>query len=224
MQGAPQHDRGDARRPYHHGDLPAALLDAVAWLIREQGLEAVTLRAAARRAGVSHAAPAHHFGDKSGLIAAFAHQGFDRFADALHAARRHNEGSPADGLRAMAHAYLAFARDHRPWFDVMFRPELVGEHLAQLADHGSGSFRILLDQVTDCFEPGISQTELLGFAVSAWATVHGLAQLLVDGPLESLQLGSSDALTDAVTATLLQGMRAHRAWVGDTLRLAPPDG
>jgi AcrR family transcriptional regulator len=223
MDAAPRHDRADDRRRYHHGDLPAALLDAVASLIHEQGLDAVTLRAAARRAGVSHAAPAHHFGDKSGLIAAFAHQGFDQFADSLLAARKSNEGSPAEGLRAMAHAYLAFARDHRPWFEVMFRPELVGEHLAQLADHGSGSFEILLDQVTDCFEPGIAQAELLGFAVSAWAVVHGLAQLLVDGPLEQLQLGSTVALTEAVTTTLLQGMRAHPAWVGDTRRPAPPD-
>lgn len=204
-----------AARPYHHGDLPAALLDAVAALIREEGLEAVTLRAAARRAGVSHAAPAHHFGDKQGLLAAFADQGFERFAAALTNARSARSGTPAETLTAMGHAYLNFASEHRPWFEVMFRPELVGDHALGLVGPGGEAFTALLDQVTACFEPATTETEVLGIALSVWATTHGLAHLLLDGPLEHMQLGPTDALTDAVLTNVAAGMRAHPAWVGD---------
>jgi AcrR family transcriptional regulator len=215
--GAGRGGAGPRGRPYHHGDLPSALLDAVASLIDEAGLDAVTLRAAARRAGVSHAAPAHHFGDKSGMLAAFAQQGFDRFTATLRAAREANDGPPAQGMEAMGRAYLAFARDHRPWFEVMFRPELIGGHTEQLAEHGFASFQVLLDQVTDCYAPGVAPQQLLGRSLSAWATVHGLAQLLVDGPLEQLPIGPPDELVEAVLDTLVRGMRAHPDWIGDAL-------
>lgn len=206
----------EVERPYHHGDLPAALLAAVAELIREGGLGAVTLRAAARRAGVSHAAPAHHFGDKSGMIAAFARQGFDRFATQLRDARDATDGPPSQELAALALAYLAFAREHRPWFEVMFRPELIGAHADEVAEHGSGSFQVLLDQVNACFEEGTSEEEVLGMALSAWASVHGLAQLLVDGPLEKMDLAPPDMMAGAVLATVIRAFRAHPGWVGDT--------
>jgi len=203
-------------RPYHHGDLPAALLEAVAELIREGGLEAVTLRAVARRAGVSHAAPAHHFGDKSGLLAAFGRQGFDRFTAHLEAARDHTDGPPAAQLGAMGLSYLAFARDHRPWFEVMFRPELIGEHTEHLAEYGTGSFGVLLDQVRACFVEVTPEQDILGMSVSAWAAVHGLAQLLLDGPLEKMDLAPTDQLAGAVLATVVQGLQAHPGWIGDT--------
>jgi AcrR family transcriptional regulator len=204
-------------RPYHHGDLPTALLDAVAELIREGGLEAVSLRAAARRAGVSHAAPAHHFGDKSGLLAAFAVQGFVAFARALEDARDAVEGSPADGLRAMGLAYLDFAREHRPWFEVMFRPELVGDHHDEMAASGAGAFGVLLDQVTTCLGADAPDEDAVDLALAAWATVHGLAHLLVDGPLAAVSPQLSTAGGDLpALAVLVAGMRTHPRWVGDT--------
>lgn len=223
-QGGNDHQTTDTpARPYHHGDLPAALLEAVAELIREGGLEAVTLRAAARRAGVSHAAPAHHFGDKSGLLAAFGRQGFDRFTAHLGAARDQTDGPPAAQLGALALGYLAFARNHRPWFEVMFRPELIGEHTDHLAEYGRGSFEVLADQVRACFMAGTPEQDILGMSVAAWAAVHGLAQLLLDGPLEKMDLAPTDQLTGAVMATVVQGLKAHPGWIGDIERPANTD-
>jgi AcrR family transcriptional regulator len=200
-------------RPYHHGDLPAALLRAVAELIDEGGLEAVTLRAAARRAGVSHAAPAHHFGDKHGLLAAFASEGFAAFSAELAAARDATDGTPAERLGAMALAYLDFAREHRAWFEVMFRPELVGEHHHELAVDGSGSFQLLVAQVAACLDPSAPDDDVLQLAVAAWATVHGLAHLSVDGPLEVVA-PEGDVL--AALGTFLAGLRTHPQWIGDS--------
>src|SRR5918995_5895636 len=110
---------GDAARPYHHGDLPRALLEAAVEAIEEVGPAALSLRDLARRAGVSHAAPAHHFGDKAGLLTAVAAQGYQLLADTLTAARQRS----ADFLEVGV-AYVRFAVDHRAHFEVMFRPDL----------------------------------------------------------------------------------------------------
>ncbi len=101
---------------YHHGDLRRVLLSTAAEAIAESGPAALSLRELARRAGVSHAAPAHHFGDKAGLLTALATQGFDLLADALRQA--------GDDLLDTGVAYVGFAVRHRAHFDVMFRPEL----------------------------------------------------------------------------------------------------
>jgi tetracycline repressor-like protein len=106
-------------RPYHHGDLPRALLDAAIQAILEVGPAAVSLRDLARRAGVSHAAPAHHFGDKAGLLTAVATDGFRRLAATLR------ETYQATGsFLEVGVAYVRFAVTHRAHFEVMFRPEL----------------------------------------------------------------------------------------------------
>ena len=105
-------------RPYHHGDLPRALLEAAAQAIAEAGPAAVSLRDLARRTG-SHAAPAHHFGDKAGLLTAVATDGFRRLAATL------GEAYQATGsFLEVGVAYVRFAITHRAHFEVMFRPEL----------------------------------------------------------------------------------------------------
>jgi AcrR family transcriptional regulator len=106
-------------RPYHHGDLPRALLDAAIQAILEVGPAAVSLRDLARRTGVSHAAPTHHFGDKAGLLTAVAADGFGRLAATLR------ETYEATGsFLEVGVAYVGFAVTHRAHFEVMFRPEL----------------------------------------------------------------------------------------------------
>src|SRR5215218_3535844 len=106
-------------RPYHHGDLRRALLQAALEAIAEVGPAAVSLRDLARRAGVSHAAPAHHFGDKAGLLTAVATDGFRRLAATL------GEAYEATGsFLEVGVAYVRFAVTHRAHFEVMFRPEL----------------------------------------------------------------------------------------------------
>src|SRR3954453_16385563 len=104
-----------AKQSYHHGDLRRALLQAAAEAITETGVAALSMRDLARRAGVSHAAPTHHFGDKAGLLTAVAVEGYARLGAALAAAGDFAEAGVA---------YVLFATDHPGYFAVMFRPEL----------------------------------------------------------------------------------------------------
>src|SRR3974377_2347881 len=107
-------------RPYHHGDLRAALLEAAAEEIGAVGVAQLSLRARARRAGVSHAAPAHHFGDKTGLLTALAAEGFR----ILHRHTSPTLGRP-DALVRAGEQYVAFALAHPAHFSVMFDPHLL---------------------------------------------------------------------------------------------------
>lgn len=168
---------------YHHGDLPAALLDAVDAIVREQGLGAVSLRAAARRAGVSHAAPAHHFADKAGLLTAYATQGFTALRDRLHAAREQRGDEAA--LTAIGLAYVRFAVEEPGRFTAMFRPELVHADQPAYRDSCEAAFDVLLASVAELradLAPG--DPELLYAATGAWSIVHGFATLWLDGNLD----------------------------------------
>ena len=107
-----------SHRPYHHGDLRAALLHAAVEAIGERGPAALSLRQVARRAGVSHTAAAYHFGDKAGLLTAIAEEGYRRLGDSLGTAR--TSGTFMD----VGVAYVNFAVTNCAYFDVMFRPEL----------------------------------------------------------------------------------------------------
>src|SRR4051812_41539334 len=106
-------------RPYHHGDLRRTLLTAAAEAIAESGPAALSLRDLARRAGVSHAAPTHHFGDKAGLLTALAAEGYNRLADELT-----EEWAASQSFLEQGVAYVRFAIKHRAHFEVMFRPDL----------------------------------------------------------------------------------------------------
>ena len=107
------------KESYHHGDLRRALLEAAAKAIGEEGPAALSLRALARRAGVSHAAPTHHFGDKAGLLTALAVEGYDLLANELT-----EEWSTSHSFLEQGVAYVRFALNHRAHFEVMFRPDL----------------------------------------------------------------------------------------------------
>ncbi|HEV7962299.1 MAG TPA: helix-turn-helix domain-containing protein, partial [Actinoplanes sp.] len=107
------------KQTYHHGDLRRALLDAAAEVIEEQGPAALSLRDLARRAGVSHAAPTHHFGDKAGLLTALATEGYG-----LLVAELAEEWAATHSFLEQGVAYVRFAIRHRAHFEVMFRPDL----------------------------------------------------------------------------------------------------
>src|SRR5215470_12173430 len=112
--------RAAAVSPYHHGALRDALLQAAEKVLERDGLPGLTLRAVAREAGVSHAAPSHHFGDLTGLLSDLAAVGFQRFSRALLAGAG-GEASPR--LDAMGRAYVTFAQAHPGLFTLMFRSE-----------------------------------------------------------------------------------------------------
>ncbi|SDE35958.1 TetR/AcrR family transcriptional regulator [Glycomyces harbinensis] len=157
---------------YHHGDLRRALIDAAVEAVGEAGPSALSLRAVAKRAGVSHAAPAHHFGDKAGLLTAVAAEGFDRFADALEAAWR-----DFGEFGAVGAAYVRFAIDHRPYFEVMFRPELVHTDDPDLLRAEARS-REALHRGSGGAGSGAAFNAA---ALGAWSLAHGFAELLIAG-------------------------------------------
>ncbi len=163
------------RRPYHHGDLPRALLTAAVELIEEVGPGALSLREVARRAGVSHAAPAHHFGDKAGLLTAVAAEGYRLVRQALVDA-----ALQTGDFREVGVAYVTFARTHRAHFEVMYRPELYHADDPALVEARDAASATLYGPTTELTGEAASAT-LAGIA--AWSLVHGFATLWLNGNL-----------------------------------------
>jgi AcrR family transcriptional regulator len=173
-----------ADRPYHHGDLPAALLDAVDAIVREGGAGAVTLRGAARRADVSHAAPAHHFRDKAGLLTAYAAQGFASLRERLLAARDAAVAAGDEPLGEIGLAYVRFAVDEAGRFSVMFRREQVDADDPSYREAMDAAFSVLADAVAGARRDlPAGDPQLVHAATGAWAIVHGFATLWLDGNL-----------------------------------------
>lgn len=169
-----------AGRPYHHGNLRGAILDAALDVLGRRQPSELSLRELARAAGVRHSALYAHFRDRDELLAVIAGEGFRVLATELRAASAEASG---DQLSALAAAYLRFARANPAHYRTMFRPENMlpanARHVDEAADE---CFRILTDILTE--RPGIRQEEAVERAVGIWSTVHGLA-LLGDnsGPL-----------------------------------------
>ncbi|HWD44915.1 MAG TPA: TetR/AcrR family transcriptional regulator [Actinomycetota bacterium] len=172
---------GDAARRYHHGDLRRVLLEAAVEAIDEAGPAALSLRDLARRAGVSHAAPAHHFGDKAGLLTAVAADGFRRLAATLGDAYRATGSFLEVGV-----AYARFAVAHRAHFEVMFRPELYRADDPELVQARDAARSLLYPPAAEAADG--SGGDDLRAAVAAWSLVHGLVTLWLNGNLPP-QLG-----------------------------------
>jgi AcrR family transcriptional regulator len=203
------------RTTYHHGDLRLALVEAGLQLLAERGLEGVTLRETARRTGVSHAAPYHHFPDKAHLIEALAIASFDRLEASLQEAWAATHGPSVQRFRAVGLAYVRFALEHPHEFRLMNRPDVRrsggdrGDGATNVALAARGSYEVLVSSIrasqSDGFlEPGDPEA----MALTAWASVHGLAVLMLDGLLqeEVAALGSEMDLADVVTKTLGRGL------------------
>jgi AcrR family transcriptional regulator len=158
---------------YHHGDLRRALLAAAVEAIGEHGPAAISLRDLARRAEVSHAAPAHHFGDKAGLLTALAVEGFTLLAGTLR-----DTGS----FLEMGVAYVAFAVEHPAHFAVMFRPDLYHAGDPAVRDARAAARAALrggVAMVRGAERPGDPAVT----ALAAWSMMHGLATLWLSGSL-----------------------------------------
>ncbi|MBN6054786.1 TetR/AcrR family transcriptional regulator [Nonomuraea sp. RK-328] len=181
---------------YHHGNLRRAILDAALQAIAESGPAGWSLRELARRAGVSHAAPAHHFGDKPGLLTAVAAEGYEMFAGALERA--------AGDVREVGVAYVRFAVDHRPYFEVMFRPELYRADDPGLTAARERAARMLVTSAGP-LSPGPAQDRLA--TIAAWSLVHGFAGLWLSGALPEAAHEDPEALARSVLR-LFSGARS----------------
>ncbi|MBB5517714.1 TetR/AcrR family transcriptional regulator [Amphiplicatus metriothermophilus] len=171
-------------RAYHHGDLRRALLAAGETELAEKGLEGFTLRGCARRAGVSHAAPAHHFRDARALLTALATEGFRRFAANMRTRMKAAGRDPRARLAASGLGYLDFALDSPALFRLMFASDYPDRDDEALQQAGEESFAILLDAVKEARgrDPR-ADADAMTDAVAAWSLVHGLANLLLAGRL-----------------------------------------
>lgn len=169
-------------RGYHHGSLRPALIEAAEAVIAERGLDRFSLRETARRAGVSPAAPAHHFKDARGLLTAIAAQAFADLADALEAATGSAGSDREARIKAQGVAYVAFALDRPARFDLMWRKALLDNDDPQLNEAGDRAFAAL-DRVTrgDGVPSSCSTDPVLAPSVAAWSLVHGFARLAIDG-------------------------------------------
>lgn len=192
----------EAAASYHHGDLRAVLLGAAEDQIRSSGAASLSMRQLARRAGVSHAAPAHHFGDKTGLLTALATEGFRM----LHARTSRVLGR-SDALVRAGEEYVAFALAHPAHFAVMFDP-----HLLRMSDEELTAERNI---AFDNFFTAVQQTtttedaeQVTSEALAAWTVVHGMAVLWLQG---NLPFPAEPGNVNAVFAQLSSGLRSVAA-------------
>lgn len=199
--------RRKATRPYHHGALREALLDAAERILDQKGTSGLTLRAAARAAGASHAAPKNHFGDLSGLLSELAAVGYRRFRERLLNAATGGT-SPAARLSAIGHAYVDFAVEFPGLFQLMFRSDRLDVDRPALRAAMDAATAVLADAVSeiDAENPaGALTLHKAGRMVAAWSVVHGFAMLLLDGRMgrvvARLPTGTTvNALLDAILA------------------------
>jgi len=185
-----------AARPYHHGDLRHAAIQEAVRAIAEDGLGALSLRDLARRLGVSHAAPTHHFGDKAGLLTAVAAEGYRLLADELRRAYERTGEFLEVGV-----AYVRFATRHQPYFDVMFRPDLYHDDDAELTDARKQAADMLYGPLS---EQAASERQVREAGVAAWSLVHGLATLYLNGNLPPKLGKDPERIARAVAAYLFR--------------------
>lgn len=169
-------------KPYHHGNLRETLLAAADAVLARQGATGITLRDVAKAAGVSHAAPYHHFASLDEMLAAVAERGFAQLAMAMAAPA--GESDPRERLLQICEAYVNCARSHPAQFRLMFGPLLARKHeFPTLKTAAEGAFAQLLAASTALDAGRGPELALLG-----WSLAHGLSNLLIDGAFDGLPM------------------------------------
>lgn len=199
----------DATRPYHHGDLGRAAIDGAVEEVETVGVAAVSMRRIARRAGVSHAALAYQFGDKSGIFTAVATKGFRLAAEMIGAA-----AAGPDGFLRGGEAYVAFALTHPGYFEVMFRPYLYRGDDPDLVSAKNTAFDILYGgartSLAACRSGDVSDADVRALVMAGWSLSHGFATLALTARFFE-QFDSDPA---ALTSEIISGITT----LGDVVR------
>lgn len=211
--GAPRLRKPRGR--YHHGDLREALVATALRIVAEEGVGALTLRDLARRLGVSHAAPAHHFPDRASLLVALAGEGFLRLRDALGKGAASAGRGRGAKLLAVGRAYVAFALDEPGSFRVMWGPHVaeLPRPPAPVARAAEGGYRVLEAAVAELVGAGDPRVGPLAFA--AWSLLHGACTLFLDGLLqrqlpELVERAAFEAWVERALAALADGLAPSR--------------
>lgn len=194
--------KSKAETKYHHGDLRSALVAAARHILETEGREALSLRAAARAAGVSQAAPYHHFDNKDALLGAIAAQGFDELANAM-SERMGKESEPVARLNASGVAYVAFAVHNPELFALMFGGvTATATDAPTLAEAGKRAYGVLQSAIKDALLARGRKEESAPLAgLWSWCGVHGLAKLVIEQKLDPKAFGAPNA--EALAAVML---------------------
>lgn len=208
------------RTAYHHGDLKEALLKAADSLLADEGVQGLTLRACARKAGVSHAAPKHHFTDVSALLSEVAARSFDKLTKALKAAREEASGDPEERFIAVFRTYVVFARAFPDHFRLMFRWDAMSHDNEALRGAATRTFAEMTSSITvqrgdadvtaQTLEARIQERGLQTDVLLGWSQIHGYAQLLLEGQFDGF--ADTEGMDAFVERTVVEnGARISRA-------------
>ena len=163
-------------RPYHHGDLSRALVEAARRILEAEGAAALSLRAVAREAGVSPAAPYHHFKDKTELLEAVAVGGWEAMSQAIAEARR-SSSHPEAALNAIGLAYVKFARDNPALYRLMYDTSRDRTSMPEHDKEGESGYNEVQRALVDAGADPSDELELQLATVASWCAVHGLAEM-----------------------------------------------
>ena len=192
---------------YHHGDLRQALLREARASLKEKGVDKLSLREVARNTGVSHAAAYHHFKDKTALIAAVAVAAFGELEAAMQVVP---SGDPTSHLGELMRVYITFALDHPDEFRLMFLPQLRSDDVrTEVERAGRATYALIVEAFVSLkAEERLKPADPEQAAITAWAAAHGLATLMLDGPLyrNAQSEAGRKALIDASVEHLLTGL------------------
>lgn len=199
-------------KPYHHGDLHRQILCAARDLLEENNIASLSLRAVAKKVGVSHTAPYRHFKDKESLLAGIAGEGFKEMTAQLNEAVQLYPNDPRAQLQEAGHRYVRLVAENPQCVQLMFGGILpCDDTYPELRETGDSAFAALKTIIEDGQSLGVfkkGDVELL--ALTAWSAIHGLSLLLISGSMDrtiSAPVAAHD-LTTAVTTTLLEGLAA----------------
>lgn len=199
-------DASSPPRGYHHGDLRAALLAAAEDELAENGVEGFTLRGCARRAGVSHAAPAHHFKDVRALLTEVAAGGFERLTDLTAGFGEAAPKGTIEHLVEIARGYVTFALRHPAQFRLIFRGDRLDGSNERYRAAGEAAFRVPVEAVAAYFRSAdpMADPELAARVVGLWSLVHGFSDLMLDGLFDRNVGGDRKTLIDTVVPSIIR--------------------
>lgn len=197
---------GAGRDAYHHGDLRAALIAAAEEELAENGVDGFTLRGCARRAGVSHAAPAHHFKDVRALFTALATIGLRRLADMTEAFGREAPAGTVDHFIAIGRGYVTFAVDNPAYFRLIFRAELLDRSDPDFQAAGAAAFAVPVAAVGACFGSSdpMADPGLAPIVVGLWSIVQGFSDLLLSDQFrKAIEAGGRQELVERLLPPII---------------------
>jgi AcrR family transcriptional regulator len=197
---------------YHHPDLREAMIRVAQDLLESEGPSGWTVRAAARIAGVSSGAPYRHFADKDTLLAAVAARGFEELLSEIQTQTEKADGPPGQRLDAAAEAYVSFALAKPGRYQVMFGREIANRKLHPgLSDAADRTFEAISNEVQRAQNGGVLRKDRSAqqLAAGAWAMLHGLCDLILNGRIGEEGEGDPIALVRSLGRAVFEGVAAR---------------